>query len=58
MKDRVARGIAAVPNEKCRMMSDTQPPWSFLKIFRYLETYGAVSIGSLYTCLLYTSRCV
>lgn len=47
--DRVARGIAAVPNERCRVMSDTQPPWAFLKIFRYLETYGAVSIGSLYT---------
>ena len=50
--DRVKRGIAAVPNETVRMMSDTQPPWSFLKIFRYLETYGAVSIGSLYTFAL------
>ncbi len=47
--DRVARGIAAVGNERCRVMSDTQPPWAFLKIFRYLEEYGAVSIGSLYT---------
>ncbi len=52
VKDRVARGIAAVPGETVRMMSDTQPPWSFLKIFRYLETYGAVSIGSLYTFAL------
>lgn len=52
VKDRVARGIAAVPNEAVRMMSDTQPPWSFLKIFRYLETFGAVSIGSLYTFAL------
>ncbi|MDK9705149.1 MAG: benzoyl-CoA reductase, bzd-type, subunit O [Sulfuritalea sp.] len=52
VKDRVARGIAAVPNEVCRMMSDTQPPWGFLKIFRYLETFGAVSIGSLYTFAL------
>jgi benzoyl-CoA reductase subunit B len=49
MRDRVARGIAAVPNERCRLMSDTQPPWAFLKIFRYLEEFGAVSIGSLYT---------
>ena len=49
VKDRVARGIAAVPNERCRVMSDTQPPWAFLKIFRYLEEFGAVSIGSLYT---------
>jgi len=49
VKDRVARGIAAVPNERCRVISDTQPPWAFLKIFRYLETFGAVSVGSLYT---------
>ena len=47
--DRVARGIAAVPNEKIRVISDTQPPWGFLNIFRYLEKYGCVSIGSLYT---------
>jgi len=47
--DRVARGIAAIPNERCRLMSDTQPPWGFLKIFRYLESYGALSVGSLYT---------
>jgi benzoyl-CoA reductase subunit B len=49
VKDRVARGIAAVPNERCRIMTDTQPPWAFLRIFRYLEQYGCVSIGSLYT---------
>jgi benzoyl-CoA reductase subunit B len=49
VKDRVARGIAAVPNERARVMSDTQPPWAFLKIFRYLESFGAVSVGSLYT---------
>jgi len=49
VKDRVQRGIAAVSNELCRVMSDTQPPWAFLKIFRYLENYGCVSIGSLYT---------
>ncbi|MGO8823305.1 MAG: benzoyl-CoA reductase, bzd-type, subunit O [Desulfomonilaceae bacterium] len=49
VKDRVARGIAAVPNEQARIMTDTQPPWGFLRIYRYLETWGAVSIGSLYT---------
>jgi benzoyl-CoA reductase subunit B len=48
-KDRVARGIAAVANEQCRVMSDTQPPWAFLSVFRYLEKYGCVSVGSLYT---------
>jgi len=49
VKDRVARGVAAVPTERCRVMSDTQPPWAFLKVFRYLEKFGCVSIGSLYT---------
>jgi benzoyl-CoA reductase subunit B len=49
VQERVARGIAAVPRERCRLISDTQPPWGFLKVFRYLEGFGAVSIGSLYT---------
>ncbi len=47
--DRVARGIAACAHERCRLISDTQPPWAFLKVFRYLEQFGAVSVGSLYT---------
>jgi benzoyl-CoA reductase subunit B len=49
VKYRVENHIAAVPNEQCRLMSDTQPPWGFLKVFRYLEKYGAISVGSLYT---------
>ena len=49
VKYRVENQIAAVKNERCRLMSDTQPPWGFLKIFRYLEKFGAVSVGSLYT---------
>ena len=49
VQDRVDRGIAAVPNEKARIMTDTQPPWGFLSIYRYLEKWGVVSIGSLYT---------
>ena len=49
VKDRVERGVAAVGNEQCRVMTDTQPPWAFLKVFRYLEKYGVVSVGSLYT---------
>ncbi len=47
-QDRVARGIAAVPTERCRVITDTQPPWGFLHLYRYLETYGCVSVGSLY----------
>jgi benzoyl-CoA reductase subunit B len=46
---RVDNHIAALPKERCRLMSDTQPPWGFLKVFRYLERFGAISIGSLYT---------
>ena len=49
VQDRVDNGIAAVANERCRLMSDTQPPWGFLSLFRYLEEYGAISVGSLYT---------
>lgn len=49
VKYRVENKIAAVKHERCRLMSDTQPPWGFLKVFRYLEKFGAVSIGSLYT---------
>jgi benzoyl-CoA reductase subunit B len=49
VKDLVARGIAAVPYERCRIITDTQPPWGFLKIYRYMEQFGVVSVGSLYT---------
>jgi len=49
VRERVANQIAAIPNEQCRLMSDTQPPWGFLSLFRYLQEFGAVSIGSLYT---------
>lgn len=49
VRDRVARGIAACENEQARVISDTQPPWGFLAVFRHMEKYGAVSIGSLYT---------
>ena len=49
VKDRVANKIAAVGDERCRMLGDSQPPWGFLRIFRYLEKYGVVSIASLYT---------
>ncbi len=52
VQDRVDNQIAAIPNEQCRLMSDTQPPWGFLKIFRYLEQFGAISVGSLYSFAL------
>jgi benzoyl-CoA reductase subunit B len=49
MKDRVDRGIAAVKNETFRYMTDAEPPWSFLRLWRYLEEFGGVSIGSIYS---------
>jgi len=49
VKDRVANQIAAVGNERFRVMTDTQPPWAFLQLWRYLQKHGVVSIGSLYT---------
>ncbi len=49
VRDRVANKIAAVANEQCRVLGDSQPPWGFLRIYRYLEQYGVVSVASLYT---------
>jgi benzoyl-CoA reductase subunit B len=46
MKERIANQIAAVPTERYRMTMLTPPPWSFLKIFRYLETFGVVFVGT------------
>ena len=37
VKERIANKIAAVPAEAYRMCMLTPPPWSFLKVFRYLE---------------------
>ncbi|MDH5695870.1 MAG: 2-hydroxyacyl-CoA dehydratase, partial [Dehalococcoidia bacterium] len=48
-KDRVANQIAAVGDERCRMLGDSQPPWGFLRVYRYLEQYGVVSVANLYT---------
>ncbi len=53
VEERVANKIAAVENEQARVMTDTQPPWGFLRVFRYMAAkYGCVSIGSLYTFAL------
>lgn len=49
VKDRVANKIAAVGGEQCRMLGDSQPPWGFLRVYRYLEKYGVVSVANLYT---------
>lgn len=51
VKERVANKIAALPTERLRLLHDGQPPWSLLEIFRYMEKFGAVVVGSHY--LLY-----
>lgn len=53
VKDRVAEGIAALGTERCRLMDDFQPPWFFLKLYRYLEAYGAIVVGSWYSVFLF-----
>ena len=49
IKYRMDNQIAAVGNERFRIMTDSQPPWAALKLFRYLEKFGVVSIGAWYT---------
>lgn len=53
VQDRVARGIAAVPNEQFRVISDAVPPWPYLNLWRYLEReYGAVYVASPYSVII------
>lgn len=48
VEDRVANGIAALATERCRILDDSQPIWSFLDLYRYMENFGAITVGSLY----------
>ncbi len=48
-KYRAENDIAALPSERCRLLDDSPPPWYFLGLYRYLEQYGALSIGSTYS---------
>ncbi|MFC1974268.1 2-hydroxyacyl-CoA dehydratase subunit D [Chloroflexota bacterium] len=47
VKERIASGIAAVPTERYRLVTDVSPPWHFLKMLRYVEGYGAVFVGAM-----------
>ena len=47
-KDRVAKGVAAVPTERFRIFEDCAPPWYYLDLYRQFEQYGAVCVGSHY----------
>lgn len=49
VQDRVNRNIAALATERCRLLEDSQPAWSMLRMYRYMEEYGVVVLGSVYT---------
>ena len=48
VEDRVRDGIATLETERYRYIHEGIPPWHSLRIYRVLEEYGAVSVGSLY----------
>ncbi|MDY7038107.1 MAG: 2-hydroxyacyl-CoA dehydratase family protein [Thermodesulfobacteriota bacterium] len=52
LKERIAQGIAGVELERFRMVHNSQPPWYALHIFRYLEKFGVVCVGSQYDFML------
>ena len=52
VEERVENQIAANAYERARLISDSQPPWFGLDLFRLLESYGAVSVGAHYTFAL------
>lgn len=49
VQERVDSQIAANPYERFRVISDSQPPWFGLDLYRLLERYGVVSVGAHYT---------
>jgi hypothetical protein len=48
---RVKNKIAAVGYERYRWVEEHPPPWTFLKYYRYMEKYGAVCVGTVYSGL-------
>ena len=48
VEERVRDGIAALGMERYRYLHEGIPPWHSLRVYRILEEYGAVSVGSLY----------
>jgi benzoyl-CoA reductase subunit B len=45
---RAQNQIAAVGNERFRWIEAHPPSWHYLKYYRYMESYGAVCLGSQY----------
>ncbi len=55
IKERIANQIAAVGNERCRLVMDNAPPWGHLDIFRFMEKYGVNVVANYYTFSLHGS---
>jgi benzoyl-CoA reductase subunit B len=49
VKERVANGIAALAEERARFWFDFVPSYVALDALKYLDQFGAVLVGSLYT---------
>ena len=49
VKWRAENKVAAVGNEQFRWIETHPPSWHFMKYYRYMESYGAVCLGSEYT---------
>lgn len=48
VEERVKDKIVTLSIQRCRLFHDSQPPWPWLDIFRYVEKYGALFVGSQY----------
>ncbi|MFC1857549.1 2-hydroxyacyl-CoA dehydratase subunit D [Thermodesulfobacteriota bacterium] len=48
VKENVAQGIGAIPDERFRLYFEGIPPWYHLGLFNYLAERGAVSVAETY----------
>ncbi len=49
VKERVARGVGVVPDERLRLFWDNIPLWYNMKLFNYFEKWNAVVVAETYT---------
>jgi len=52
VKWRAENHIAAVGNEQFRFIEAHPPSWHYMKYYRYLESYGAICMGSQYSHMM------
>lgn len=49
VRQRAKDGVGAVENERFRLIWDNLPPWFDLKIFEYLNSFGAVVVAEVFS---------